>query len=106
MKLDGLSISELEKLEQEIVFAKQKAEHKRIEDARNQIYGLMDKLSVTVDDLFPSRSKRRTKTDVSIPMYQSPDDPKKTWSGHGRRPRWFLDKVSSGVDPQSMLIPK
>jgi DNA-binding protein H-NS len=28
-----------------------------------------------------------------------------TWTGYGRKPQWFIDAISRGVDPQTLLIP-
>lgn len=27
-----------------------------------------------------------------------------TWSGHGRRPKWFLDAVAAGVSPEDLKV--
>jgi len=38
------------------------------------------------------------------PLYRSPSDPSKTWSGHGKRPQWFKDHVEAGGDAKELLI--
>lgn len=29
-------------------------------------------------------------------LYRNPDKPSQTWTGHGRRPRWITEQLSSG----------
>jgi DNA-binding protein H-NS len=38
------------------------------------------------------------------PKYRSPDDVEQTWSGRGRKPRWFLDQIGAGKTPEDMAI--
>lgn len=39
-----------------------------------------------------------------LPKYANPSNPKQTWSGRGKRPKWFVDLVSSGKDPESFKV--
>ncbi len=36
--------------------------------------------------------------------YRNPDDPNQTWVGRGKAPKWYADKVHSGVSKEDMLI--
>ena len=40
----------------------------------------------------------------SIPKYQDPADPMKTWSGKGRQPDWFKAAIARGIAPGDMEI--
>ena len=36
--------------------------------------------------------------------YRNLDDPNQTWVGRGKAPKWYADKVHSGVSKEDMLI--
>ncbi|HRD33950.1 MAG TPA: H-NS histone family protein [Rhodocyclaceae bacterium] len=40
------------------------------------------------------RKPGSAKTQKSPPRYFHPDNPEWNWSGHGRRPQWFIDWVT------------
>jgi DNA-binding protein H-NS len=43
----------------------------------------------------------RAKTTASKVKYR--DEAGNTWSGHGRRPKWFIDAVAGGKSPEQLL---
>ena len=47
-------------------------------------------------------ARAATKKLPSPPKYSSGDG--KTWSGHGKRPGWFVEAVAAGRTPEDMLI--
>ncbi len=38
------------------------------------------------------------------PKYRNPDNPTETWSGRGRKPRWFEEALARGLSAEAMLI--
>lgn len=80
---------------------------------------------LTSDDLFPAKprslrgkasvaggaeagpSRRRkssaTARSVGVPKYQDPDTAR-TWTGQGKRPRWFVSALESGKQAEELLI--
>lgn len=48
--------------------------------------------------------KRGGKRGKVAPKYRDPADSANTWSGRGKRPRWFLAALKSGKSEKSMLI--
>jgi DNA-binding protein H-NS len=38
------------------------------------------------------------------PKYRNPADPSQTWTGRGKRPRWFSAALSSGRKEKDLLI--
>jgi len=38
--------------------------------------------------------------------YQHPENPTITWSGRGRKPKWFEEALASGVKEEDLLIVK
>lgn len=80
---------------------------------------------LTPDDLFPARPTRRraqgsaageseakpsrrrrsatTARSVGVPKYQDPGTAK-TWTGQGKRPKWFVAALESGKQAEELLI--
>lgn len=48
-----------------------------------------------------ARGKARGKVK---PKYRNPADPSQTWSGRGKRPRWFHAALSAGKKEKDLLI--
>lgn len=48
---------------------------------------------------------RKTRRPVP-PKFRNPADSTQTWSGRGKRPRWFHAALDSGMTPEDMLIDK
>lgn len=47
--------------------------------------------------------KAKGKSPVA-PKYQNPENTDETWSGRGRRPKWFLAALESGYEEKDLLI--
>lgn len=39
-----------------------------------------------------------------VPKYQNPKDPKETWAGRGKQPRWLRAQLRSGKKLEDFLI--
>lgn len=48
--------------------------------------------------------KSRRKAAQSVAKYANPDDPTQTFVGRGRKPKWMVEKLDSGVTMEDMLI--
>ena len=72
-----------------------------------EFYGL------TVSDLFGARAKagkgkaatgkRAGQKSASTAKYID-SDTKRTWTGHGKRPMWFVQAIERGVKPEEMAV--
>ena len=51
----------------------------------------------------PAAGKR--KTAKVAPKYRNPDNPKETWTGRGKQPRWLAAYTGKGRDLGEFLIP-
>ena len=51
----------------------------------------------------PAAGKR--KTAKVAPKYRNPDNPKETWTGRGKQPRWLAAYTAKGRDLGEFLIP-
>jgi DNA-binding protein H-NS len=44
------------------------------------------------------------KRSIGSPKYANPADRSDTWSGRGRKPRWFIQALASGKKPDDLAI--
>jgi DNA-binding protein H-NS len=38
------------------------------------------------------------------PKYANPADKSQTWTGMGRKPKWFIEAIEAGADPKTLEI--
>ena len=67
--------------------------------------GLVEKAPATPVALKTStRRASRRKYPPVIPKYQNPSDPKETWAGRGKQPRWLVSELKAGKKIDDFLI--
>ena len=50
-----------------------------------------------------TRGRGRGKSKVAA-KYRNPSNPEQTWSGRGKRPRWYHDALAAGKKEKDLLI--
>ena len=87
----------------------QRAESRKREIAREKIGKVREKLVLlakaegfTIEELFGGRG-RKTRRPAQA-KYRNPADHAQTWSGRGKRPRWFSAALSAGKKEKDLLI--
>jgi DNA-binding protein H-NS len=72
---------------------------------REKVHALIKAEGYTFEDIFGAgvRVKRRGTGSVA-PKYRNPADPEQTWSGRGKRPRWFSDALKAGKKEKDLAI--
>lgn len=68
---------------------------------REKVHALIKAEGFTFDELFGATRKVRAKVK---PKYRNPADKNATWSGRGKRPRWFVDALAAGKKEKDLLI--
>lgn len=69
---------------------------------KESVLALLRKEGVSLAEVFPAKAtKRETASKLPI-QYQHPSDPSLQWSGHARRPRWFLEALAKGFTEAQM----
>ena len=48
--------------------------------------------------------KNKTKPPKMEPKYRNPDNHNETWAGHGRKPKWLIEKIASGKKLDDFMI--
>lgn len=104
---------QIEKLEQEAKSVKAK----EVAGVVGRIREAIDFYGLTAEDLFGTKAKKVgrpkgvAKVAVKSPTNKKPAQAKfkdlnsdKTWTGHGKRPGWFVDAIASGKSAEDMAI--
>lgn len=85
-----------------------KAEQRKLEVAkervvivREKIHALLKSEGLTLEEVLGGKGKTRR---PAAAKYRNPADHAQTWSGRGKRPRWFNAALKSGKKEQDLLI--
>ncbi|MDQ7996210.1 MAG: H-NS histone family protein [Luteibacter sp.] len=89
-----------------------KAQSRQTELRREKVSALRDKINeliraegFTFDDVFGARApKSKRAGTVVAAKYRNPDNEEQTWSGRGKRPRWFNDALKAGKKESDLLV--
>ena len=103
MNLDKLSLHELKQLQNDVVVAISNQEEIEKIQAVEALKELAEAKGFTLSELLggaPAQSKKR----VVAPKYQNPSNPGETWSGRGRKPKWFEAAIAAGKTASEMKI--
>ena len=102
--LSKLSIEELESLAKDIeteVTTRRQAE-------RDKVFGQMRELAaslgLTLEDVVRLERAKGGGAGGAQPRYRSPNDPRLTWSGRGKRPAWVNEALAAGKSLDDLAI--
>ncbi len=102
MNLDEMSLKELKDLRNAIDKAIGSFESRRKREALAEVEEFIRAKGLTMADLATSASAR--KRSVSAPRYANPANRADTWTGRGRKPRWYAEAIAAGRKPEDMAI--
>lgn len=104
--IKNLNHNQLNELIQKAQVRQQELEKERITRVREKVQALLKSEGVNFEDVFGgpvARGKRRSTGSVA-PKYRNPADPEQTWSGRGKRPRWFNEALKAGRKEKDLAI--
>jgi len=99
LDLNALSLKELRQLQKDVTRAIDSYEERQKAEARTKLEAMAKEMGYSLSDLAPAEGKG-----AKAPKYCHPDDPRLTWSGRGRKPRWFNEAIDAGYTRDHMLI--
>lgn len=110
-ELENMSHAELqafvEKAQQRMV----ELQRSRRSEIRNKVNNLLKAEGFTFDELYGSGGGKRAALDSGAkakiavkPKYRNPADATQTWTGRGKRPRWFQAALTAGKQDSDLLI--
>jgi DNA-binding protein H-NS len=102
MDLNSLSLKELKDLQSQVAKAISGFEDRRKREAIAELEEIARAKGFSLAELTGAAPTR--KRSPSVARYANPADKTQTWSGRGRKPRWFSDALAKGKKPDSMAI--
>lgn len=100
--LNSLSLKELKELQARIARAISSYEDRRKKEALAELEEKARQMGFSLAEL-TGASSGRAKAPVA-PKYANPADRTETWSGRGRKPRWFAEALKAGKSPSDLAI--
>ncbi|HEY0179296.1 MAG TPA: H-NS histone family protein [Dokdonella sp.] len=76
----------------------------RASKLREKINALVKAEGLALDEVIGRPGTRGKARGKVKPKYRNPADPNQTWSGRGKRPRWFHAAIASGKKEKDLLI--
>ncbi len=102
INLNELSLKELRDLQGQVTRAIGSFEDRRMKAALAELEGKARELGYSLADLAKlGGSKSRSS---SVAKYANPANPADTWTGRGRKPRWFTEALAAGRKPGDMAV--
>lgn len=102
VNLEKLSLKELKDLQTQVSKAITSYEERKKRQAIAELEETAKKLGYSLADLTGATAPRRRAQ--ATPKYANPADKTETWSGRGRKPRWFEAALKSGKSPDDLAI--
>lgn len=100
--LEALSLPELKKMQKDIAKAISTFGDRQKAEARAKVEALARDLGYSLAELVGTDSK--AKRALVAPKYRHPENPAVTWSGRGRKPKWFVDALATGTTAGDLEI--
>jgi DNA-binding protein H-NS len=102
LNLNALSLKELKDLQSQVAKAIATFEDRRKKEALSELEDKARALGFSLAELTggPVARKRAPAT----AKYANPANPSDTWSGRGRKPRWFEAALNAGKSPEDLAL--
>lgn len=84
----------------------EKLDVQRKQDALKAVAEAAEKYGFSLDELATANRLGRRSGSLmkGVAKYAHPDDKSKTWTGKGRKPKWFDQALAAGITPEQMEI--
>ncbi len=100
--LNKLSLKELKELQSQVAKAISGFEDRRKREALAELEEKARAMGFSLAELTGASTPR--KRSPSMAKYANPANKADTWSGRGRKPRWFSEALAKGRKPEDMAI--
>lgn len=101
--LDSLSLKELKDLQSQVAKAIGSYEDRKKKQALAELDEKAREMGFSLAELMGVSGKTRKRA-AAMPKYANPADASDTWSGRGRKPRWFTAALNAGKTPEDLMI--
>lgn len=103
MDINNLSLKELKDLQSQVAKAIASFEDRKKREAIAELEEKARALGYSLAELAGAAPQARKRAPAAA-KYANPADASDTWSGRGRKPRWFEAALKSGKAPEDMAI--
>lgn len=100
--LSKLSKEELDTLIANAERQRKKVLRQNIGEVRKRIIALAREAGYSIEELFGGKVSGGA--GKVAPKYRNPANPEQTWSGRGKRPRWFSEALAKGRKEADLRI--
>ncbi len=102
LDLNELSLKDLKDLQSQVAKAITTFEERRKKEALAELEDRARALGFSLTELTGTAISR--KRAPATAKYRNPANPADTWSGRGRKPRWFEAALNAGKTPEDLAI--
>lgn len=100
--INTLSLKELKDLQAQVGKAIATFEDRKKKAALAELEDKARAMGFSLAELTGAATVR--KRSPTVARYANPADPGDTWSGRGRKPRWFIAALAAGRSPEDLAI--
>ncbi len=101
--LHSLSLQELKDLQSKVAKAIADFADRKKKEARAELEARARELGFSLSE-FATANPASRKRAAAAPKYANPANPADTWTGRGRKPRWFSEALAGGRNPEDLAI--
>jgi DNA-binding protein H-NS len=103
--LNKLSSQELDDLINAAAEQKRRVQRERIGEVRRKLIAMAKDEGYSIEELFGDGRRASAAKGRPVPAkYRNPDNPQQTWSGRGKRPRWFVEALGAGREESDLRV--
>lgn len=101
LDLSTLDLPELKQLLKDVTKAVETFEARQRREALEAVRAAAKERGFELSDLVGTGKTPKAK---AAPKYRHPDNAELTWSGRGRKPKWLVEALENGAEPDDYLI--
>lgn len=102
MDLNALSLKELKDLQSQVAKAIASFEDRKKKEAVAELEDRARQMGFSLSELLGTPVARKRASAGA--KFANPENPSETWSGRGRKPRWFEQALKAGKTADDMAI--
>ncbi|MDI3261461.1 MAG: H-NS histone family protein [Fulvimonas sp.] len=103
--LKALNHNQLNELITKAQERQQELRKEKVVTLREKILEMIKSEGFSFEDIFGGKAKATRRTGGTVaPKYRNPANPEQTWTGRGKRPRWFTEALQSGKKEKDLEI--
>lgn len=101
--LKRLSKTQLEELAKRVQSRTHELHSEQLDKARAKVTAYAKAEGYSIEELFGGRGRKKQRRKAA-PKFRNPANRSETWSGRGKRPRWFNAALAAGKKQKDLLI--